>query len=285
MTAPTTFRARLDAASIANRSLLCVGLDPDLAQLPEHLRALPTEEALTTFVRGIIEATGDLVCAFKPNLAFFLAYGAAGWNVLLNVRAMMPAHVPLVLDAKLNDMGRTAEMYATMAFDVLGADAVTVNPYLGGDAVAPYLARPDRAAIVLCKTSNPGSGDLQDVHTAGGERFSLLVAQRIGDWGARHGNAGAVVGATYPGELGAIRAIIPDAPILVPGIGAQGGDLAASVRAGADASGRGLLLSASRSVLYASSGPDYAAAARAEALALRAAINTVEARSQTPDAG
>ncbi len=269
----TTFRERLDGAVAANGSLLCVGLDPEMAKLPAALRSLPTEEALTTFLHGIIAATADLVCCYKPNLAFYLAHGVAGWNVLLGLRETIPSHIPMLLDAKYGDIGSTAAMYARAAFDVVRADAVTVSPYVGGDALAPFFARDDRAAFVLCKTSNPGSGDLQDVSLASGESVSLRIAARIRDWGAARRNVGAVVGATYPAEMAAIRAAIPDAPILVPGIGAQGGDLEGAVRAGMDRHGAGLLVSASRSVLYASSGDDYADAARAEAVRLRDAIN------------
>jgi orotidine-5'-phosphate decarboxylase len=269
----TTFRERLDGAVAANDSLLCVGLDPELTKLPAALQALPVEEALTTFLRGIIAATADRVCCYKPNLAFYLAHGAAGWNVLRGLRDAIPAHIPMLLDAKFGDIGSTAEMYARAAFDVVRADAVTVSPYVGGDALAPFFARDDRAAFVLCKTSNPGSGDLQDVPLASGEAVSLRVAARVRAWGAARGNVGAVVGATYPAEMAAIRAALPDAPILVPGIGAQGGDLEGSVRAGMDRHGAGILVSASRSVLYASSGADFADAARAEASRLRDAIN------------
>ncbi len=269
----TTFRARLDGAVAANGSLLCVGLDPELAKLPAALHSLPVEEALTTFVHGIIAATADLVCCYKPNLAFYLAHGAAGWHVLLSLREIIPAHIPMLLDAKYGDIGSTAAMYARAAFDVVRADAVTVSPYVGGDALAPFFARDDRAAFVLCKTSNSGSGDVQDLPLASGESVSLRIAARIRDWGTARHNVGAVVGATYPAEMAAIRAAIPDAPILVPGIGAQGGDLEGAVRAGMDRHGTGILVSASRSVLYASSGEDYADAARAEAVRLRNAIN------------
>ena len=269
----TPFRERLDGAVAANGSLLCVGLDPDVTMLPAALQSLPVEEALTAFLHSIIAATADLVCCYKPNLAFYLAHGAAGWNVLLGLRAVIPAHIPLLLDAKFGDIGSTAAMYARTAFDVVHADAVTVSPYVGGDALAPFFARDDRAAFVLCKTSNPGSGDLQDLPLASGESVSLRIAARIREWGAARGNIGAVVGATYPAEMAAIRAVIPDAPILVPGIGAQGGDLEGSVRAGIDSRGAGILVSASRSVLYASSGADFADGARAEASRLRDAIN------------
>ncbi len=267
------FRERFNGAVAANGSLVCVGLDPDLTMLPVALRSLPTEEALTTFLHGIIAATADLVCCYKPNLAFYLAHGAAGWKVLLGLRAVIPQHIPMLLDAKFGDVGSTAALYARTAFDVVRADAVTVSPYVGSDALSPFFARNDRAAFVLCKTSNPGSGDLQDLPLASGEAVSLRVAARIHEWGVARGNVGAVVGATYPAEMAAIRAVIPDAPILVPGIGAQGGDLEGSVRAGMDRDGAGILISASRSVLYASSGSDFADAARAEVTRLRDAIN------------
>jgi len=268
-----TFRERLDGAGATNDSLLCVGLDVELAKLPAAFRSLPVADALATFLGGIIAATADLVCCYKPNLAFYLAHGAVGWETLLGLRDVIPAHIPLLLDAKFGDVGSTAECYARTAFDVVRADAVTVSPYVGGDALAPFFARDDRAAFVLCKTSNPGSGDLQDLPLAGGESVALRIAARIREWGAARGNVGAVVGATYPAQMAAIRAALPDAPLLVPGIGAQGGDLAASVRAGMDRRGAGMLISASRSVLYASSGDDFADAAHAEASRLRDAIN------------
>ncbi len=270
----TTFRERLDGAVATNDSLLCVGLDVELQKLPTALRSLPVKDALTTFLGGIIAATADLVCCYKPNLAFYLAHGAAGWEMLLGLRDAIPAHIPLLLDAKFGDVGSTAEFYARTAFDVVCADAVTVSPYVGGDALTPFFARDDRAAFVLCKTSNPGSGDLQDLPLADGESVSLRIAARIREWGGARGNVGAVVGATYPAQMAAIRVALPDALLLVPGIGAQGGDLEASVRAGMDRRGAGMLISASRSVLYASAGEDFANAARAEALRLRDAINT-----------
>lgn len=269
----TTFRERLAGAVATNDSLLCVGLDVEMAKLPAVLRSLPVAEALAAFLHGIIAATSDFVCCYKPNLAFYLAHGAAGWDVLLGLRDAIPAHIPMLLDAKFGDVGSTAALYARTAFDVVRADAVTVSPYVGGDALAPFFARDARAAFVLCKTSNPGSGDVQDLPLAGGESVSLRIADRIREWGAARGNVGAVVGGTYPAQMAAIRAALPDAPLLVPGIGAQGGDLEASVRAGMDREGAGMLISASRSVLYASAGDDFADAARAEALRLRDAIN------------
>lgn len=259
-----TFREKLAAAAARNGSLLCVGLDPQPSRMPV--------EDVLTFTRAIIEATSDLVCAFKPQSAFFEALGPAGWEALRDTIAAAPDEIPVILDVKRGDVSHTAAAYATACFDVLGADAVTLNPYLGRDAVAPFLERSEKGAFILCRTSNAGGADLQNLDV-GGEPLYLRVASLAQEWGAEHANAGLVVGATYPEELAAVRARCPAMPILLPGIGAQGGDLEASVAAGVDAQGGGLLVSASRSVLYASAGEDFAAAARAEAERLRAAIN------------
>ncbi len=266
-----TFREKLEAAAARNHSLLCVGLDPQRDRLPI--------EDVVAFTRAIIEATSDLVCAYKPQVAFFEAEGVEGWRALKATIEAVPDDIPVILDAKRGDVAHTAEAYATACFDVLGADAVTVSPYLGGDSVRPFLARPDRAAIVLCRTSNPGAPELQDV-LVDGEPLYLRVADLVQEWSAPHGNAGLVVGATYPGELEAVRARCPELPILLPGIGAQGGDLEASVQAGLDAEGGGIMVSASRSVIFASSGGDFAAAARAEAERLRAAIEAARAKER-----
>lgn len=271
-----TFAGKYAAAVAANDSLLCVGLDIDPVKLPEPLRTLPVAEAMRTFCREIVAATHDLVCAYKPNLAFFLAQGTAGFTVLCELREMIPGHIPLILDAKFNDIGNTAAMYATTAYDVIGADAVTVNPYMGEDAVMPFLERGERAAFILVKTSNSGSEDVQDLALKG-ERTGTVayhVAAMVRRWRVPFTHtANAVVGATQPADLGVVRSMLPDRLILVPGVGAQAGDIAATVAAGRDARGGGLLISASRSVLYASSGADFAAAARAEATRLRDAIN------------
>ncbi len=277
-----TFREKLHAAVRQNHSLLCVGLDPDPARLPVA--------DVLAFHRAIIDATADLVCAYKPNSAFFEALGADGWRLLKQTIEAIPSHIPVILDAKRGDVGNTARAYAQAAFGFFNADAVTVSPYLGHDAVAPFLEWPERAALVLCRTSNPGAPDLQDL-LVDGEPLYLRVADLARQWSAPHHNGGLVVGATYPGELAAVRARCPDLPILLPGVGAQGGDLEASVRAGLDARGAGLLVSASRSVLYAAAagghyaaaaGGQYPAAARAEALRLRDAINAVRAPQETP---
>ena len=271
MTPSATFAEKLAAAAERNRSWLCVGLDPQPGRTPL--------DEIVPFTRAIIDATSDLVCAFKPQAAFFEAHGRAGWDALAATIAAVPDHVPVILDAKRGDIAHSAEAYATACFDALGADAVTVNPYLGRDAVAPFLARPDKGAFILCRTSNAGGADLQSLDV-GGEPLFLRVASLVQEWSAEHHNAGLVVGATYPRELAAVRDRAPGLPILLPGIGAQGGDLEASVRAGG---GGGLLVSASRSVIYAADGPGFATAARAEAERLRAAINGAIGSAPTSD--
>jgi orotidine-5'-phosphate decarboxylase len=269
----TTFAERLRTASEQNESLLCVGLDLDLERMPAHLRAAPGGPA--AFADAIVAATADLVCAYKPNLAFYLADGLSGLGtlsaVIASIRRRAPA-VPIVLDAKFNDIDISAARYARFAWDVLGVDAVTVNPYLGEDGLRPFFERPDRGAFVLCKTSNPGSGDLQDVPAGDEATLYRLVARRIAGWQARYGTLGAVVGATYPRQVGEVRALLPGVPLLVPGVGAQGGALAATVQAGAEAARGTILVNASRAVLYAGGGTDFAEQARTAALALRAAL-------------
>lgn len=261
-----SFREKLEAARAANQSLLCVGLDPRPGPFP-----LDGDDVLA-FNRAIIDATSDLVCAYKPNAAFYEARGLDGWRALRDTLAAVPDSIPVILDAKRGDIANSAAAYAEAAFDILGADAITVSPYMGGDSVRPFLERPDRAAFVLCRTSNPGAADLQELDV-GGEPLYLRVAQLAGEWGAAHGNSGLVVGASDPAALRAVRSRCPDLPILLPGVGAQGGDLEACVAAGLDAGGGGLLINASRSILYASTGSDFAQAARAEASRLRTAIN------------
>ncbi len=268
-----SFRDKLRAAAARNDSLLCIGLDPQPARMPV--------DDVLTFCRSIIEATSDLVCVYKPQAAFFEALGLEGWKALQATIEAVPDDIPVILDAKRGDIATTAEAYATACFDVLGADAVTINPYLGGDGVRPFLARPDRTAFVLCRTSNPTAPDLQDLPIPAADGSSepvyLRVAELANEWNREHQNVGLVVGATYPEELLGIRERCPDLPILLPGIGAQGGDLEASVAVGLDADGGGLMLSASRAVLYASEGGDYAEAARIAASELRDSINVARA--------
>jgi len=265
-----TFREKLEGAWERSGSLLCIGLDPE--------PSLMAIDDVAAFNIAIIEATSDLVCAYKPNVAFYEALGPErGYAALRKTLAAMPDHLIKLADAKRGDVTNTARAYVRALFDDLGFDASTVNPYVGYDSTEPWLERPGKAAMILCRTSNPGAADLQDlrVETEGGPRpLYEIVAERARAWD-RHGNVGLVVGATYPDEMRRIRELCPEMPILVPGIGAQAGDLAASVRAGIDARGRGLIVSASRGVTYASKGNDFAEAARREALRLRDAINDV----------
>lgn len=274
------FLEKLLAAERQNRSLLCVGLDPEPERLPAELRELPVEKAVVQFCRAIIEATAPYASVFKPNLAFFEVLGPAGMAALQEVVQAIPAHIPVIADAKRGDVGNTASRYAAAIFETYGFDAVTVNPYLGYDAVAPFLAYRERGIILLCRTSNPSARDFQDllIQDASGESRPLyeVVAQRVQVWNEA-GNCGLVVGATYPQEMRTIRALCPDLPILVPGIGAQGGDLEASVPVAVDALGERAMISASRSILYASSNADYATAAASVARTLRDGIN--QARS------
>jgi orotidine-5'-phosphate decarboxylase len=265
------FIQRLQQAWAAQRSLLCVGLDPDPARLPQHLAG--TDHPIFEFGRAIVDATADLVCAFKPQIAYYAAARAEDQleMTIAHIRRRYPA-IPVILDAKRGDVGSTAEMYAKEAFLRYQADAVTVNPYLGFDSLKPFLDYADKGVIVLCRTSNPGARDVQDLASGGKTLFQLIAGKAAREWNA-NANVLLVVGATYPQELGQIRAIVGDMPILVPGVGAQGGDVAAVLANGATADGTGLVISSSRAVLYAGSGKDYAQAARAAALKLRDEIN------------
>ncbi|MGK5074053.1 orotidine-5'-phosphate decarboxylase [Janthinobacterium sp. ZB1P44] len=267
------FIDKLSAAWTANNSLLCVGLDPDLAKLPAELRDLP--DGITTFCTRIIDATADLACAFKPQIAYFAALGAEKQleDICRYVRENYP-HIPLILDAKRGDIGATATQYAREAFERYGADAVTVNPYMGEDSLDPYLAWKDRGVIILCRTSNPGGSDLQFLDTDGEPLYQRVARLVAGKWN-KNGQCALVVGATFPEELAQVRAIVGDMPLLVPGIGAQGGDIAATVGAGQTANGMGMMISSSRAIIYATpqDGEDWADAARRVAIETRDAIN------------
>lgn len=253
-----------------NRSLLCVGLDPDPRKIPARLQA--ARDPVYAFCSAIVEATADLVCAFKPNIAFFEALGTSGYATLQTLMRSIPADIPVILDAKRGDIGSTAQAYARAAFEVFGAHAVTLNPYLGHDSLEPFLRYSDRGCIVVCKSSNRGSADIQDLQLASGGPLYLEVARRAHDEWNTHGNIGLVVGATHPSELAQVRRLCPNLPILVPGIGAQGGDLAASVRNAVDSQGERAIITASRSVMYAADDDRFADAARQEAARLREAI-------------
>jgi orotidine-5'-phosphate decarboxylase len=256
------FHEQLRTSWEKSGSVLCVGLDPDPARMPLPLDGDP--DALFRFCVAIVDATADLVCAFKPQFAHFASQRAEPTleRLCTYIREHYP-HVTLVLDAKRGDIGSTAEHYAREAFDRYGAHAVTVNPYLGLDSILPYFAL-GGGVIVLCHTSNPGSTDLQDV-PINGRPLYLHVADLVAREWSRHGDCGLVVGATFPSELAAVRSVAADVPILVPGVGTQGGDPAAARTAGATADGYGVLISSSREILYASGGTDFAEAAHAAA--------------------
>ncbi|MBA2247898.1 MAG: orotidine-5'-phosphate decarboxylase [Chloroflexia bacterium] len=261
-------RARIGEAN----SRVCVGLDPVLNRLPGHLER--SAEAVVRFCQDVIEATHPFAAAFKPNLGFFVALGRPGFGALWAVRHAIPRHIPVILDCKTNDLGETAAAYARGWFEEFEFDAITVNPYLGEDAVAPYMSDPGKGVIVLCKTSNPGSGDLQDVADADGIALSLRVADRCRLWHEKYAaSVGLVVGATFPDQLAEVRRRCPDQLILLPGIGAQGGAVERSLEAGLDDAGGGLLCSASRSIIYAGSGRDFDIMAGDAARQLRDLIN------------
>ncbi|TKS55366.1 orotidine-5'-phosphate decarboxylase [Luteimonas yindakuii] len=265
-------RARWSAAD----TLVCVGLDPEPAKFPQTFAADP--DAVFAFCRDIADATAEFACAFKPQIAHFAALGAedALERLIAHLHAAHPG-VPVILDAKRGDIGSTAQRYAVEAFGRYRADAVTVNPYLGRDSVQPFLDHADRGVVILCRTSNPGAGDLQDLIVpddgGGGRPLYQHVAGTIArDWNT-HGNCALVVGATWPAQLAEVRAIVGDMPLLVPGVGAQGGDAEAVVRNAKSADGTGLLVSSSRAILYASPGDDYADAAASAARSLRDTLN------------
>jgi orotidine-5'-phosphate decarboxylase len=263
------FREKLEAAWERSGSLLCVGLDPD--------PSLMAIDDVAAFNIAIIEATQDLVCAYKPNVAFYEALGPErGYAALRRTLEAVPAHVIKLADAKRGDVANTAAAYARAIFDDLGFDACTVNPYVGRDSTETWIERPERGAFILCRTSNLGETGRQTLSwpTGSGDERPLyeVVAERARSWD-RHGNVGLVAGATYPDEMQRLRELCPDMPFLVPGVGAQAGALGEAVRAGLDRQGRGLLVSASRSVTYASKGADFAEAARREATRLRDEIN------------
>jgi orotidine-5'-phosphate decarboxylase len=271
------FIDKLAAAWASNDSLLCVGLDPDLARFPAHLREQP--DGIYQFCKAIIDATADLACAFKPQIAYFAALGAEAQleAVCRYLRETYP-HIPLVLDAKRGDIGATAHQYAREAFDRYGADAVTVNPYMGSDSVDPYMDWADRGVIVLCRTSNAGGSDLQFLQVDGMPLYQH-VARLVAEKWNRNGQCALVVGATFPEELAQVRRLVGDMPLLVPGIGAQGGDVEATVKAGRTANGTGMMINSSRAILYATpkDGEDFAAAARRVAQETRDEINRYRA--------
>ena len=276
----TNFFAKLEAAVLRNQSLLCVGLDPTVAQLPERHRRPDGDNiaGILAWNRAIIEATADLVAVYKPNIAFYEALGGPGMELLRQTLALIPDDIPILLDAKRGDIGSTAAAYAQACFEQLGADAVTLSPYLGRDSIEPFAAYADKGLFVLCHTSNPGAGEFQDLEisdwrTLDREPNRALyerVAQTAATWSP---NVAFVVGATYPEQMEAVRTVVPDRWILVPGIGAQGGDLPSTMQAGIRPDGMGLILSASRGIALAD---DYRAAAEE----LRTRINQYRPTTQ-----
>jgi orotidine-5'-phosphate decarboxylase len=270
-----TFIERLRAAEAANASMLCVGLDPEPARFPAGIAR--DAAGIHDFCARIVEATADLVIAFKPQIAYFAAHRAEAEleRLMAHMRAVAPG-VPIILDAKRGDIGSTAEQYAKEAFERYGADAVTLSPFMGFDSVAPYLQYEGKGAFLLCRTSNPGGDDLQNQRLASVPGQPLLyehVARLAqGPWNL-NGQLGLVVGATYPQEIERVRQLAPTLPLLIPGVGAQGGDAAATVKAGLPGAGSGpIIVNSSRAILYASDGADFAQAARAAAEATRAAL-------------
>ncbi len=274
-----TFLEQLKHATERQRSVLCVGLDPEPAKFPIHLSGKP--DAIYEFCARIVDATSDLVCAFKPQIAYFAAHRAEAQleQLIAHIRRVAPT-IPVILDAKRGDIGSTAEQYAIEAFERFGADAVTLSPFMGFDSIEPYVKRHGKGAFLLCRTSNPGGDDLQTrrlADIAGQPRlFEHLAYLAQGPWNL-NGQLGLVVGATYPDEIARVREIAPSLPLLIPGVGAQGGDAAATLKAGLRKDGEQIsgpiIVNSSRAILYASQGADFAQAARNAALQSRAALS------------
>ena len=262
------FIEKLAKAVQKNQSLLCVGLDPDPAMMPEKIGILE-------FNKAIIDATADLVCAYKPNIAFYEALGNEGLEALKRTRDYIPEDIPVIGDAKRGDIGNTAKAYARSLFDYFKFDAATVSPYLGFDSIEPFIEYHDRGVFVLCRTSNAGAVDFQSLPCELNGRRQLLyevVGEKVSQWNT-YGNMGLVIGATYPEELKLIRQRFPDMPFLIPGIGAQGGELSQVIRYGVDAGRERTIINSSRQIIYASRGSDFAEAARRAAAELRDQIN------------
>lgn len=292
MDTPLSFMDKL-RAKWGEGKFVCVGLDVVLDKIPKHIiRPDDPISTIVSFNTGIIEATKDLVCNYKPNFAFYLRYGIPGLEALRETIRFIHEHAPgiaVILDAKVGDIGKTNIGYVEGLFDYFGADAITVHNYLGMEAMRPFLDRSDKGIIVLCKTSNKGAGEFQDIkgyeHTSdvppGSENHFLTVFQRVASnvdkrWNY-NGNCLLVAGATYPTELQIIRAIAPDIPLLIPGIGTQGGDLEKSVQFGLDSHGTGIIINSSSGIIFASSGTDYAEAARAATQKLHDDITRIHA--------
>lgn len=266
-----TYFEKLEHAALRNSSHLCVGLDPDPARIPDG--------EISRYLREVVAATRDLVCCYKPNLAFFEALGSDGPAILREVLDAIPEEIPVLADGKRGDIGNTAEAYARALFEMWGFDAATVNGYGGRDTLEPFLAYADRGVYVWCRSSNPGAGDFQDLPVTDDRGATVplyeVVATRVRDWN-QHGNAALVAGATYPEQIARLRSLCPELSFLLPGVGAQGAALRDAVQAAQFSTAGGFIVNASRGVLYASAGADFAEAARREAIALRDAIGDAE---------
>src|SRR3989344_439124 len=275
------FRELLEARWSLDK-FVCIGLDPELNKLPDHFRDQYVENTdvtvgkqFLTFCQSIVEATHSNACAYKPNVAFFESYGSQGWEAVQQIITMIhkiAPNVPVILDAKRGDIGNSNVAYVDSAFNFLKADAITVHPYLGFESLKPFLDQKDKGIFVLCRTSNPGAGEFQDLMVHG-EPFYCHLARAVADRWNENGNCALVVGATYPDELSRIRGIVGSMPILIPGVGAQGGDLKRAVLAGNDSRGWGMIINSSRGIIYASGGKDFAQAAQQEVERLNGAIN------------
>jgi len=263
------FIDKLLKASRQNQSWLCIGLDPDPELMPKI--------KVSDFNKAIIEATADLVCAYKPNFAFYEALGIEGLDSLQKTIEFIPSHIPIIADAKRSDIGNTAKAYAKALFTIFGCDAATLNPYLGFDSVEPFLQYKDKGVFILCRTSNPGALDFQSLTCSSGLPLYEMVARKAKEWNTQN-NIGLVVGATYPEELKRIRQLCPEMPLLIPGVGAQGGDLALAVKHGVDDKGERAIVSISRQIIYASRESDFADAARRAATEFRDKINYLISR-------
>ena len=267
----SAFIDKLAASWERSDSLVCVGLDPEIERLPPGIAVQPSP--IFQFNKAIIDATADLVCAYKPQFAHYAAYEAEDQleRTIEYIHRSYPG-IPVILDSKRGDVGNTAQRYAIEAFERYGADAVTVNPYMGGDSLEPFLQYEDRGVIILCRTSNPGGRDLQDLDVGGRKLYQVVADMAARKWNTR-GNCLLVVGATQPRELAEVREIVGNMPFLVPGVGAQGGDVALAVTNGQTDDGTGLIVSSSRGILYAGTDDSFSTAARAAAQALREQIN------------
>ena len=274
-----TFNQQLQSAWASQGSMLCVGFDPDPKRLPASFQGKP--EGIFEFCREIADATADLVCSFKPQFAYFASQRAEAQleKLISHLKDKYP-HIPVILDSKRGDIGSTADQYALEAFERYGADAVTVNPYMGFDTIEPYLKHAGKGVIVLCRTSNPGGSDLQFLNVNSGEPLYLHVAKLASQKWNGSGQISLVVGATFPEEIAKVRAIVGDMPLLIPGIGAQGGDIDATIKAGRilNTPGTGMIINSSRAILYASAGSDFAQAARDIAQSTRDALKSAAAK-------